>query len=202
MSCHVFGYIKEIFFFFFFRRNWFLSLIAFIHFHTQYLWNYFPILRQQPPSIQIWFAKQESIPVIRMTELMSQCQSWLPDPSVHSSSNFTTKQWYQKWIMGGLWDGSRRLICQKRKKKLLRRKTMGIDPSRVREERIEKQDQAKGNHFGRSGCNWLSMGISIAVLSSCFHISCFCKPSLNNKKKSIRRTGPWLMYWACFCNTV
>lgn len=35
---------------------------------------------------------------------------------------------------------------------------MGIDPSggaekRVREERIEERDQAKGNHFGRSGCN-------------------------------------------------
>ena len=49
----------------------------------------------------------------RMNELMSHCQSWLPDPSVHPSSNSTTKQWYQKWIMGDLWGWLRRVICQK-----------------------------------------------------------------------------------------
>lgn len=93
-----------------------LVLIAYCFYTFSYsvLIKQFPNIATATTLYPNMVAKKKSIPVIRMTELMSQCQSWLPDPSVHSSSNFTTKQWYQKWIMGGLWDGSRRVICQKK----------------------------------------------------------------------------------------
>lgn len=115
-----------------------------------------------------------------MNELMSHCQSWLPVPSPHPSSNSTAKQWYQKWIMVDLWGGSLRVICQK----TITERNYGNRPlwrsERERVWRIEERDQAKGSHFGRSGCQRSSPVISVAVASLSFSclwrstkISCF-----------------------------
>jgi len=64
-------------------------------------------------QLQLPCNRNPSIHTTTMNEFTAHCHSWLPVPSVHRSSNSTTKQWYQKWIMWDLWGESSRVICQK-----------------------------------------------------------------------------------------
>lgn len=59
---------------------------------------------------------KEKVPITsqtKMNKIKLHCQSWLPAPNVHPFCNSTTKQWHQKSIMGDLWGGLGRVICQK-----------------------------------------------------------------------------------------